>query len=43
MKVALYSNCIPLILLSIVFVLLRLRQEEMRREIDGLRRMAHAI
>jgi heme exporter protein C len=35
-------NWFTLILLMIVFVLLRLRQEEMRRDIDGLRRFAHA-
>ena len=35
---AVLSNWLFLILLMIVFVLLRLRQEEMRRDIDGLRR-----
>jgi heme exporter protein C len=39
---ALLWNWLALILLMIVFVLLRLRQEEMRRDIDGLRRLAHA-
>ena len=32
-----------LILLMIIFILLRLRQEEMRLEVDGLRRLAHAV
>ena len=35
-------NWVFLILLMIIFVLLRLRQEETQREIDGLRRLAHA-
>ncbi len=39
---ALLWNWLALILLMIVFVLLRLRQEETQREIDGLRRLAHA-
>jgi heme exporter protein C len=39
---AFLSNWLFLILLMIIFVLLRLRQEEMRRDIDGLRRLAHA-
>jgi hypothetical protein len=26
-----------------VLLLIRLRQEEMRREVDGLRRLAHAV
>jgi heme exporter protein C len=39
---ALLWNWLTLILLMIVFVLLRLRQEEVRRDIYGLRRVAHA-
>jgi len=35
-------NWLFLILLTVILVLLRLRQEEMRRDIDGLRRFAHA-
>src|SRR2546426_3835626 len=34
-------NWLFLILLTVILVLLRLRQEEMRRDIDGLRRFAH--
>jgi hypothetical protein len=30
-------------LVAAILVLLRFRQEEMRREIDGLRRLAHAL
>ena len=40
---ALLWNWLALILLMTIVVLLRLRQEEMQREIDGLRRLAHAV
>jgi heme exporter protein C len=43
MKSVVYWNWLALLLLMVVFVLLRLRQEEMRRELDGLRRLAHAV
>lgn len=43
MKAALYSNVIPLAMIAAVFILLRYRQENVRREIDGLRRMTHAL
>jgi heme exporter protein C len=43
MKSTIYWNWLALLLLMAVFVLLRLRQEEMRRELDGLRRLAHAV
>jgi heme exporter protein C len=43
MKSTIYWNWLALLLLMVVFVLLRLRQEEMRRELDGLRRLAHAV
>src|ERR1043166_2272115 len=36
-------NWLAMILLAIVFTLVRLRQEQWQREIDSLRRMAHAI
>ncbi len=39
---ALLWNWLTLILLMTIFILLRLRQEEARRDIDGLRRLAHA-
>jgi len=39
---ALLWNWLTLILLMTVFILLRLRQEETRRDIDGLRRLVHA-
>ena len=43
MKAAIYSNVLPLLLIGAALVLIRLRQEEMRREIDGLRRLVHAL
>ena len=42
MRSALYMNWLAIMLLAAIFVLLRLRQEEMRREVDGLRRLVHA-
>ena len=39
---ALLWNWLTLILLMTIFILLRLRQEEARRDIDGLRRLVHA-
>ena len=36
-------NWLAMILLAIVFTLVRLRQEHWQREIDSLRRMAHAM
>src|SRR6266478_3183333 len=39
---ALLWNWLTLILLMTVFILLRLRQEETRRDIEGLRRLVHA-
>ena len=41
LRSALNWNWLALILLMTIFILLRLRQEEMRREVDGLRRLAH--
>ena len=43
MEAAIYWNLLALILFGLVLVLVRLRQEETRREIDGMRQMAHAI
>ena len=43
MWMAILANWLALIILMTIFVLLRLRQENMRREVDGLRRLAHAI
>jgi hypothetical protein len=40
---ALLWNWLAIILLMTVLLLIRLRQEEMRREVDGLRRLAHAV
>jgi heme exporter protein C len=41
MERMLYTNFIPLLLLALVLVALRFRQEERQREIDGLRRLAY--
>jgi heme exporter protein C len=43
MEQMIYVNWIAMLLLAAVFVLIRLRQEEMQREIDALRRHAHAL
>jgi len=43
MEQMLYVNTIALLLLAAIFVLVRLRQEEVQREIDALRRYAHAM
>jgi len=40
---SLYSNWPALMMVAAILVLLRFRQEETRREIDGLRRLAHAV
>ena len=42
MKSTMYWNWPALMLVAAILVLVRLRQEEMRRELDGLRRLAHA-
>jgi heme exporter protein C len=42
MKSTMYWNWPALMLVAAILVMVRLRQEEMRREIDGLRRLAHA-
>jgi heme exporter protein C len=39
----LFLNWVPLILLALILVLIRLRQEELQREIDAVRRWAHAL
>ncbi len=40
MESMLYLNFIPLLMLAVVLVAIRFRQEELRRELDGLRRLA---
>jgi len=42
MENMLYENTLALLLLGAIFLLVRLRQEEVQREIDGLRRFVHA-
>jgi len=39
----LFVNWVPLILIAVVLVMIRLRQEEAQREIDAVRRWAHAL
>jgi heme exporter protein C len=39
----LFLNWVPIILIALVMVMVRLRQEEAQREIDAVRRWAHAI
>jgi heme exporter protein C len=43
MEAALWTNVLAIILLAVVMVSVRMRQEGMRRELDALRREAHAI
>jgi heme exporter protein C len=43
MKSVLYWNFLAVLLLGVVLLLIRLRQEETQREIDALRRVAHAV
>lgn len=43
MEQVLYLNLLAVIVFASVLVLVRMRQEELRRELDGLRREAHAI
>ncbi len=42
LEMPLYWNALALLLLAIVLVMVRMRQEEVSREIDSLRRAAHA-
>ncbi len=39
----LFMNWIPLLLLAFVFLAIRMKQEQVEREIDGLRRSCHAF
>ncbi len=43
MESAAWWNVLAIALLSIVLVVMRMRQEESRREIDALRRLAHTV
>ncbi len=43
MENMLYMNFLALATLAVLMVIIRLNQEEMQRQIDGLRRRAHAI
>src|SRR5579871_6313605 len=43
MRITAVLNLVALVLLAVVLSLIRLRQEEVQREIDSMRRYAHAI
>lgn len=43
MQSVLYFNLLALLLFATALVLIRMRQEKMRREIDGMRQEIHAI
>jgi heme exporter protein C len=43
MRITAELNLLALLLLAVVLVMIRLRQEEVQREIDSMRRFAHAI
>ena len=43
MEHMLFQNIVPLLLIAVALVLIRSRQESMAREIDSLRRLAHAV
>jgi hypothetical protein len=43
MQAVLYWNFLAVLLFACVLAAVRMRQERMRRELDGLRREAHAI
>ncbi len=43
MESAIYWNLVALLLFAVVLTLIRIRQEETRREIHGMRQAAHAI
>jgi heme exporter protein C len=43
MEAAMWWNALALGLLAVVLVLIRLRQEQQQRQVDALRRTAHAL
>ena len=43
MEQVLYSNVLAIMFVGAILVIVRMRQEQIRRELDGLRREAHAI
>jgi hypothetical protein len=38
-----FANWIPLLLLAGVFLMIRMEQERIQRQLDGLRRTVHAF
>ena len=43
MEAPVYINLIPLLMLSVALILIRMRQEDLRHEVDSLRRYAHSF
>ena len=43
MESTLYWNWLALVLLAVVILLVRMRQEQLKRELEALRRFAHAL
>lgn len=43
MEQMLYLNWLPMLMIAIILVMIRMRQEGQQREIESLRRMAHAV
>ena len=43
MEAPVYINLIPLLMLSLALILIRMRQEDLRHEVDSLRRYAHSF
>jgi heme exporter protein C len=42
MEQMIYLNLVPFLLLAVVFLMIRMRQEQTQREMEGLRRWAHS-
>jgi heme exporter protein C len=43
MENMIYMNWLPMLMLAAIFIAIRMRQETMQREVDALRRHAHAV
>jgi heme exporter protein C len=43
MESALYANVLAILLIAVVMVMVRMHRERVRREVDALRREAHAV
>jgi heme exporter protein C len=42
-RAMLYGNWVPLLMIALILILIRVRQEKQQREIDALRREAHSM